>query len=634
MKHFILGTAGHIDHGKTTLIERLTGTNTDRLSEEQERGISIDLGFSSLNLANQVELGIVDVPGHEKFVKNMLAGAGGIDLALLVVSADEGVMPQTLEHLNILQLLGVNKGLVAVTKVDLVDQEWLELVKEDIKDNLAGTFLKAAPLIEVSSVTGQGVEKLTAQLEALTEQLAPKDEAGNLYFPLDRVFSIAGFGTVVTGTLISGSLEVGEEVVIYPQVKPVTVRNIQIHGESAQRAVAGQRVGVNLTDIEVADINRGDILATPGSLSPSTLMDVKLSLLPEAPLSLEHNDRLRVHIGAKEVFARVSILEGAEIYPGEEAYVQLRLEEEMVAYYNQPYVVRRYSPMLTIGGGKILFPQTIKYKAARQTVLKRLAVQEKGSDLDRVELALKSASQTVKAEELILKTGLNETELIEKCNQLVTEEKAISFELGSDNTYLHLVNYSTLKNNLISLLEEYHQQYHLRWGRSKEELRDQLEIHLQKREYNQFLKELVVEELIEIKEDQVKLAEHKVELSYAEKEHKEAIEAQFRKNLFTPPSLAELKSNFSAAEELFEELFRLLLAENKVQRVAGEIYFHRQALLTAEQKLKNYLQQEEEIEISDYRDLLASSRKYTLALFSYFEQQGLIERIGDKRVLK
>jgi selenocysteine-specific elongation factor len=633
MKHLILGTAGHIDHGKTTLIQKLTGRNTDRLNEEQDRGISIDLGFASLVLDDEVELGIIDVPGHEKFVKNMLAGAGGVDLALLVVAGDEGVMPQTLEHLNILELLGVELGVVAITKVDLVEKEWLELVKEDIKEKLEGTFMETAPLVPVSGVTGEGIDLLKDQLKEISDQLEFKGENENLYLPIDRVFSVDGFGTVITGTLMAGELERGERVVISPQKKEVEVRDIQVHNDSVDKAVAGQRTGVNLNGVEVDEISRGDILAEPGSLEPATLMDAKLELLSGAPLSLQHNDRVRIHLGAKEVFGRISILDSEEIYPGGAAYVQLRLEESIVAYYDQRFVIRRYSPMTTIGGGKIINPDPNKHRRFEKETISKLKIKENGTVFDRIKLSVKDFKRTVLAKDLMVETGLPVKEIKVKCKELAKKDELIKFDAGQNISYLHDDDYSLLKGEVSSSLEDYHHNYHLRWGRSKEEIRSQLEIELNKQEYDQLLDNLLAEGVIEIQGAEVKLAKHQIELSEDEQKVRDMIEDKFKEKAFMPPTLKNLKEDLEVNSGLITEIFNLLVRKDILKRVDAEIYFHHQVLSEAEDKLKNFLQSNDEITLGEYRDLIDSSRKYTLPLLNYFDQQGITKRVGDNRVL-
>lgn len=634
MKHLILGTAGHIDHGKTTLIQELTGANTDRLEEEEKRGISIDLGFTSFELEDEeIELGIIDVPGHEKFVKNMLAGAGGIDLALLVVAADEGFMPQTKEHLNILELLGIEQGVVAITKVDTVEEEWLELVKDDIKDKLEGTFLEEAALVPVSGVTGTGVEELVVELKRVAKELEPKDQDDNIYYPIDRAFSIDGFGTVVTGTLMAGKLKAGDKGIIYPQEQEVEVKNLHVHEEEVKEAVAGQRVGTNLANADVDDISRGDILAEPQTLDPTTLMDVKMELLADAPLSLHHNDRLRIHLGAKEVFGRISILNKESIYPGEEAFVQLRLEEPMVAYYNQPFVIRRYSPVVTVGGGRVLIPKCGKHKRFDDQLLSNLKVQEQGTDLERIEAIMKDQERTFKPENLVIETGLTVDEITDKCEKSVTNGNIFKFAVGQQTSYVHCNSYSFLKDQVVKSLKEYHRRHHLRWGRSKEEVRSQLQFELSKQEYDEFLARLEEEEVIEIREADIKLKEHEIELNKQEEELKDRIEDRFRTSPFKPPTLQKLKTGFEVEEKLIEDLFNLLVRKDILKRIDAETYLHFESLNKARKILKDFLADNEGITLAEYRDLLDSSRKYTLPLLNYFDQQGLTKRVGDKRIL-
>ena len=344
-KNLIIGTAGHIDHGKTTLIGALTGEDTDRLAEEKDRGISIELGFTDLEIDDDLKLGIIDVPGHEKFVKNMLAGAGGVDLALLVIAADEGIMAQTREHLAILDLLNVEHGLVALTKEDKVEDEWLELVIEDTREKLEGTFLEDAPIVPVSGVKGTGLDRLKDEIKEIVGRIPTKDSEDNIYYPIDRVFTISGHGTVVTGTLVSGKIEVEDELKIYPQKKDVRVRSLQVHNEKRDKAYPGQRVGINLAGVDKEELDRGDVMATPESLPVSDFVDGTLKVLKDAPMIVEHGERIRFHIGAREVLGRVYMIDKEEILPGEEALVQYRLEEDIVARYRENYVVRRYSPM-------------------------------------------------------------------------------------------------------------------------------------------------------------------------------------------------------------------------------------------------------------------------------------------------
>ncbi|HEU5393646.1 MAG TPA: selenocysteine-specific translation elongation factor, partial [Candidatus Methylomirabilis sp.] len=394
MKHIIVGTAGHIDHGKTSLVKALTGIDTDRLKEEKERGISIELGFAHLTLASGLRLGIVDVPGHERFVKTMLAGVGGIDLVVLVIAADEGIMPQTREHLHICRLLQIPRGLVALTKRDLVDPDWLEMVAEEIRIFLKGTFLEGAPILPVSATTGAGLEALKAALAAVAAETEPKRVEGIFRLPIDRVFTMRGFGTVITGTLLAGSLKIGDEVAVLPEGARSRVRRLQVHGETVEQAFAGQRTAVNLPGVEVSGIARGSLLCFPGALHPSIAMDASLTLLADAPRPLKNRSRVRFHLGTSELLARVVLLDREELEPGQSAYVHYRLESPGAALPQDRYVIRSYSPAVTIGGGIILDPAPPERRRKRQEILDHLRVLEQGSPADRLERLLLQAGGT------------------------------------------------------------------------------------------------------------------------------------------------------------------------------------------------------------------------------------------------
>ena len=362
MKQVVMGTAGHIDHGKTQLIKTLTGIDTDRLKEEKERGITIDLGFAHLTYEDGTEVGVIDVPGHERFVRNMLAGVGGIDLVMLVIAADEGVMPQTREHLAICQLLRVKEGLVALTKADLVDEDWLELVSEDTREFLKGTFLEGKPIVPVSAKTGQGIDELKRVLQALVARVPPKQLEGKFRLPVDRVFTIRGFGTVVTGTLFSGTIRVEDRIEIYPKGIEAKIRGLQVHNASVPEAVAGQRTAINLQGIDKVELERGDVLGHPGEFAPTFMLDAVLQHLSDAPRPLRHRARVRLHVGTSEIMGRVILLDRDELAPGEEAYVQLRLEEPAIVLPRDRFVIRSYSPVQTIGGGMLLDAQPAKHR--------------------------------------------------------------------------------------------------------------------------------------------------------------------------------------------------------------------------------------------------------------------------------
>ncbi|MGM0502793.1 MAG: selenocysteine-specific translation elongation factor [Bacillota bacterium] len=631
--NLIIGTAGHVDHGKTTLISALTGENTDRLQEEQERGLSIDLGFSHLELEDGLQAGIIDVPGHEKFIKNMLAGAGGVDIGLLVIAADEAVMEQTQEHLAILELLNVKQGLIAVTKVDQVETEWLQLVIEEIEDFVQGTFLEEAAIVPVSGVTGTGIKKLKEELSRLMSSFPDKDKQANVYFPIDRVFSVAGHGTVVTGTLMQGQINLGDELEIYPQGLKARVRGLQVHQEQVEKALPGQRIGINVADVEQEEVNRGAVLATKDSLVASEYLDARLELLEQAPLILEHGARIRLHIGAKEVLGRVYLLERDKLYPGEEALVQFRLEEPVVANFKECYVLRRHSPMTTIGGGQILDSNPERHRSGDHEIISILKRKETGSNEERVELALQlNTSKALKIQDLVFKTSLARQQIETILSSLTQQNKVVEIAVGEQSSWLHKETYNNVVIEIKDYVAQYQQLYHLRLGIPKEELRTKLSLNLDHKEFDFLLKDLKAERKLKEREAKISLADFSIELSKAEKQLQDEIIEEFSKNKYMPPKLSELKSNYQQ-QELVEEICDLLIRKQKLVKVAYDLYFTNQAILDAEKSLRDYLEQEAEIDVAKFRDLLDSSRKYALPLLEYFDQRGVTVREGDIRVL-
>ena len=472
MKNIIIGTAGHIDHGKTTLIKALTGRETDTLKEEKKRGISINLGFTYFDLPSKKRAGIVDVPGHEKFIKNMLAGASGLDMVLLVVAADEGVMPQTVEHLDILTYLNIKNGMIVLTKSDTVDEEFRELVKEDIRENVQGTFLEEAEIIEVDSISRKGLDELISKIDDMTEEIEDKNLNSPARLNIDRVFSIKGFGTVVTGTLIEGKISVDDDLVIYPKELPTKIRSIQVHGESVDTAYAGQRTAINISNVKVEEIERGDVLASVNSLEEAMMLDVKLSIVKHMNIGLKHWDRLRLYHGTREILCRAVPLEVEEINPGESGFVQLRLEESIVAKKGDKFVVRRYSPMETIGGGVIVDTNPRKHKRFDKNVIEALAVKEKGELTDILEEYIKANSKNYpNIKDIMSYSGENEANIKEALNKLIEENKIVAV----NNMYMHIIQYDKLKEVLLKTLQDYHKKFRLRKGMVKEETRSKIE---------------------------------------------------------------------------------------------------------------------------------------------------------------
>ena len=454
MKNIIIGTAGHIDHGKTTLIKALTGRNTDRWEEEQRRGITIDLGFTYFDLKNGDRVGIIDVPGHERFINNMVAGVVGMDLVMLVVAADEGIMPQTREHMDILGELGIEKSILVLNKCDLVEEDWLELVKEEIKEELEGTFLEQAPIVEVSAATGQGIPELIEVIERLTaEEVVEKDVNTIPRLPIDRVLSLSGFGTIITGTLLAGTISKEDNLQVYPIGKECKIRNIQVHGQDVEKCYAGQRVAINLSNVKKSELRRGCVLAPPNNMKNTMLLDVKLNVLPSSMRVLTNHTRLHLFTGTSEILCRAVLLDKEEIGPGESGFVQLRLEEEIALRRGDKFVVRFYSPMETIGGGIVLEPNPKKKKRFDKDAIEELQRKESGSSEDVIELHVKSHEETmITVTELAKLTALSMEEVTEDVQSLEQQGIVKVFRMKKDTYVWHTIHEQNMRHRLTEAL--------------------------------------------------------------------------------------------------------------------------------------------------------------------------------------
>lgn len=632
IKHIIVGTAGHIDHGKTALVKALTGIDTDRLKEEKERGISIELGFANLAISDDLSLGIVDVPGHERFVKTMLAGTGGIDLVILVIAADEGVMPQTREHLHICDLLQVKRGLVALTKVDLVEPDWMEMVRVDLEGFLAGTFLQGAPVIPVSSLTGQGLPELREALRELAEAAPPKRQAGIFRLPIDRVFSIKGFGTVVTGTLWSGTLKVGDEVVILPHELRSRVRRLQVHGKTVEQAWAGQRTAVNLPGLEVEQLDRGDLLAFPGSLKPTTALDVSLALLKDAPRALRNRARVRFHLGTSEVLARVVLLDREELNPGEESFAHLRLEGLATALAGDRYVLRSYSPALTIGGGSILDPTPPVRRRARAQLLEHLKVLRSGTSGQQVErLLLQAGPAPITLDALRASASLDELSLKEEMKRLVEAGVAVPLGGKGELGYIHRTTCDRLAGEILSRLEEFHRKEPLKDGLPKEELRTKLP-QAGPVLFARLLHDLIEERQIAIDREKVRHYLHQPTFSAEEQAVKGRLEAIYRDAGFQPPDLEPALSRAGGGGKAGVTIFHRLADEGAVVKIKDDLYLHREHYERAKGMLLDYLKLHTSITVPEFKDLLGVSRKFAIPFLEHFDSVKLTRRRGDERV--
>lgn len=632
MDYIIVGTAGHVDHGKTQLVKALTGINTDRLKEEQNRGISIELGFAPLKLPNGQKIGLVDVPGHEKFVKQMLAGVGGMDLVLFIVAADEGVMPQTREHLDIINLLQVKQGIIVITKADLVEPDWLELVQEEVKETFQGTVLEGAPIQVVSAITGQGIPELKERLQELIAQTPAKPATGKVRLPIDRVFSITGFGTVVTGTLWSGKIRLGDILEILPEGLQSRVRTLQVHGQQVEEAVAGQRVAINLHGVEVGEIQRGSVVVTPGSLTPSRWIDVQLHLLPHAP-ELENRTRVRAHLGTSEVLGRVSLLDRDTLKPGETAFAQLMLEDLLVSAKGDRFIIRSYSPVHTIGGGVIIEPKGVKLKRLKPEVLKVLATKLQGSPEELVEEILQRVEGPfLTQKELVQQSNLTEKEVEEAVTKL-QEENKVKLVSGEEVWLADQKRYEALLQDVRESLQRYHKEYPLRPGFPKEELRSRKFNQYDTKLFNALLQAWAQEGLIQLQENNLALAQFTPQPNEKERKLLQGIEKLYLEHKFQPPDWKEVVARFKLGEKEAQELMRYLLWQGTLHKINEELYFHAQAIEGAKEQIKAYIQQHGSVQLGEVRDLLNSSRKFVLPLLEYFDQIKFTRRIQDKRIL-
>ncbi|WP_031515786.1 selenocysteine-specific translation elongation factor [Desulfofalx alkaliphila] len=633
MKHVIIGTAGHVDHGKSMLIKSLTGIETDRLREEKERGISIELGFASLTLPSGRRAGIVDVPGHERFIKNMLAGVGGIDLVLLVIAADEGVMPQTKEHFDILQLLQVKAGIVVLTKIDLVDADWLDLVKEEVQDFLAGTTFENAPIIPVSSVTKEGLPELINTIDDLVENVQERPTVGQIRLPIDRVFSVTGFGTVVTGTMISGKLSVGDEIVIMPPAITTRVRGLQVHGKKVESARAGQRVAVNLAGVEVEQIERGNVVSSMGALTPSYRLDTKLHLLKSAERPIRNRTRTRLHIGTDEIMGRVVLLDREELQPGEQAYVQFQLEDKVVAGKGDRFVIRSYSPVHTIGGGTVIDPNPPRHKRFRQEVIAALITKEKGSPEELVEQFLSAQQVPLNTTEISSGLKMPEAET-EQAIDILDQNNRVKIIKAEGNKLVLLANrYRYWCQQITDALTDYHKQYSIREGFPKEELRSRMFSGQSTKVFQSVLQTMQQDGIIELNPQTVALPNFTGQPTGKDARYVAKIEELLKSKGFQPPVWKEVVKQLELKQGDAQEYLAYLMRVERVHKITDDMYWHAETVNAAKNKIIGFLRENKTISVGETRDLLQTSRKYALPILEYFDQQRITRRVEDNRVL-
>lgn len=631
----IVGTAGHIDHGKSALVRALTGTDPDRLPEEKRRGITIDLGFADLDLG-EVRVGFVDVPGHERFVKNMLAGAHGIDVVALVIAADEGVMPQTREHFDICRLLGVERGLVVITKTDLVESELLELVTDEVTELVAGSFLEGAPIIAVSARTGAGLEHLRVALKDASLAV-PARASGHLSrLPIDRVFAMKGFGAVVTGTLVSGSISDGDELELLPAHRRVRARGVQVHGRPVERAEAGQRTAVNLVGVETASIERGMVLAPPASLRDTQILDVSISVLPGAPRALRSRARVRFHIHAAEVLARVQVLDSSgQIAPGGSGFAQIRLESPITAVAGEHFIIRSYSPSVTVAGGVVLNPLATKHRGrdlvAVRGGLESLVTGDAASQLSVFVTTAGDAGQ--RKEDLVACTGWESAQVAQALSEAIDRGMLVD----CSGVLLQSERYTGLRDTALKEIEAHHQREPLTRGMGRETLRERHFAHIPTEVFRAVLSDLEKRELVVSEKELVRTQRHAPELSDADVSLRDRLDAIYEQAGLEPSSLTEAMEQAGVAKAKVahaRKILQILLDRGSLVRIEGDLLFHKTPISGLIAKLKKFADEHEAdptIDVATFKELAGVSRKYAIPLLEFLDRERITRRAGDRR---
>lgn len=633
MKNIIVGTAGHVDHGKTCLIKALTGMDTDRLKEEKKRGITIENGFADM-IYGGYNISIIDVPGHERFINNMLMGIGGIDMVLLVIGLDEGVMPQTVEHFQILTMLGINRGIIVYTKRDLAeDEEWIELVKDDARSLVKGTFMENAPEIEVSALENYNIDRLKELIVENIDDSDLKNDSRELFrLPVDRVFTISGFGTVVTGTLMEGSIRVGDEMMVYPSEKPVKVRNVQVHNQQAEAAYAGQRTAINAGGMKKEELERGSVLACSGSMETTMMLDVSLKLFDDIDRAVLNNSRVHFYCGSSQVLGKVVLLDRDAAEKGDRVYAQIRTEEPVAFRMNDRFIIRFYSPVVTIGGGRILEVSPAKHKRNDPEVLESLRIKDEGTPEEVAELIIKEKSSSlITAGYLSLKMRLG----FERGNALVTkliEEGKV--RLIKNEYLMHREYIDVVCSAAASILEDYHSKNQLSQGMGREELKSRLEqeLRINDRKIIDDLM-LVMEEEKILKSSGQTVCSYDFKISYSPEMQKlrDRIYTAYREGGYEMPTVDEiLKSERDEANS--RHVIDAMASEGMLVRLSHQYYIEKEAFDSALDRLKAKLSEDGSITLAEFRDMLGTSRKFAMAILDYLDQQKITRKEGDARV--
>ncbi|MCI5178872.1 MAG: selenocysteine-specific translation elongation factor [Candidatus Electrothrix sp. AW3_4] len=643
MREIILGTAGHVDHGKTSLIRALTGIETDRLQEEKKRGITIELGFAYIDLACGHRLGIVDVPGHEKFVRNMVAGAAGMDMVAFIVAADEGIMPQTREHFDICKLLGVKDGLIILTKKDMVEEEWLEMVEEEVREFFADSFLAEAPILAVSSTTGEGIDAVKEVLDTKVRAIKFQEEFGPFRLAVDRVFSIKGFGTVITGSSLSGRIAVGDELMFYPDAITAKIRGIQVHGKEQDIVEAGHRTAINLQGIEKEQIHRGDLAATPGTMQSSTLLDADFHYLVNNAKKLKNRTQVRLHVGTREILARVVLMEKDTVEPDQDADIQLILQEPVAVWPGDRFVLRSYSPVTTLGGGVILNNAPPKRKRAteqdkqrNQTIFSIYKAENQGESLIAKMLLFleESGVQDITTEQLATRLGLFGKKLKKQLQRPISAKKVLVVESESQRLVAAEV-IERLSQFVLNLLEQYHQDNPLKTGLAREEIRSRLRPPIDQKLFQYLMNSLAKQGAVVQEEAEVRLSSHEVRLQVDEQKMQAEIGKMYKEAGLRPPNLKDVLAQFSEfPEKQIRQVIDLLLQGGILVKINEALFFHAQELQQLAERLQDYLSKHEEIDAPGFKELTGLTRKFSIPLLEYFDKIKLTLRIGDKRILR
>ena len=631
MKNIIVGTAGHIDHGKTTLIKALTGRNTDRWEEEQRRGITIDLGFTYFDLKNGDRVGIIDVPGHEKFINNMVAGVVGMDLVLLVVAADEGIMPQTREHMDILGLLGIKKSILVINKCDLVDEEWLELVEEEIQEELEGTFLEGAPVVKVSAATGQGLDELTDTIQQLmSDEVVAKDTQTIPRLPIDRAFTLSGFGTIITGTLISGTITREDVLEMYPIGKECKIRNIQVHGQNQDKCYAGQRVAINLSNVKKKEIRRGCVLAPKNSMKNTDLLDVKLKVLEDSMRILTNHERLHLYTGTSEILCRAVLLDKEQIGPGEEGLVQLRLEEEIAVKRGDRFVVRFYSPMETIGGGIVLEPNPVRKKSFAAKAIEELKKKESGSLGDVMELQIKEHGDTmITLAELAKVMAHSVDELKEYLEELEESGTIFVFPMKKDTYLWHRDSEFAVRQKIEETLQKYHSEHPYRYGMKKAEIHNTFLKKIKPNIFDAYIERMTGENVYGRREEYLSLPGYEVPKDAMYLQTEKLIEDTFEKAGYDFVRFSEIDFG-KIPRQTAEDVVLMMIDEGKVLRINEEMFTMKHLMDEAKEKIQNHLKEENLITIAQVRDMFSTSRKSAKPILEYMDSIKVTKKTGGE----